>query len=114
MVLEGGSLTVDGEGTLITTEQCLLNENRNPELSREAIEAELRRSPRRREGDLAAPRALRGLAHRRACGRCCTYVRPGVVVAQTCDDPANPNYRLMAENLEILRSSTDAPVARSR
>jgi agmatine deiminase len=44
MVLEGGSITVDGEGTLITTEQCLLNPNRNPDLSREQIEAELRRT----------------------------------------------------------------------
>eukprot|EP00166_Cyanidium_caldarium_P002457 ctg_2399.g441 len=42
MVLEGGSITVDGEGTLITTEQCLLNANRNPGWSRQRIEAQLR------------------------------------------------------------------------
>ncbi len=41
-ILEGGSFFVDGEGTLLTTEQCLLNENRNPSLSREQIEAGLR------------------------------------------------------------------------
>lgn len=41
-VLEGGSIHVDGEGTLITTEECLLNRNRNPQLSREQIEAVLR------------------------------------------------------------------------
>ncbi|RLM48535.1 agmatine deiminase, partial [Halorubrum sp. Atlit-28R] len=41
-VLEGGSIHVDGEGTLITTEECLLNRNRNPHLSREEIEAVLR------------------------------------------------------------------------
>ena len=40
-VLEGGSFFVDGEGTLLTTEQCLLNENRNPAMSREQIEAAL-------------------------------------------------------------------------
>ena len=42
LVLEGGSILTDGEGTLLTTEQCLLNPNRNPSLSREQIEAELR------------------------------------------------------------------------
>jgi agmatine deiminase len=40
-VLEGGSIHVDGEGTLITTEECLLNRNRNPHLDRAAIEAVL-------------------------------------------------------------------------
>ncbi|MGO9820204.1 MAG: agmatine/peptidylarginine deiminase [Solirubrobacteraceae bacterium] len=42
IVLEGGSILTDGDGTLLTTEQCLLNPNRNPSLSREQIEAELR------------------------------------------------------------------------
>lgn len=42
MVLEGGSFFVDGEGTLLTTEQCLLNPNRNPSMSREQIEQTLR------------------------------------------------------------------------
>jgi agmatine deiminase len=42
-VLEGGAITVDGEGTLVTTEQCLLNPNRNPTMLRVDIESELRR-----------------------------------------------------------------------
>ena len=42
-VLEGGAIHVDGQGTLITTEECLLNRNRNPGLTREQIEDELRR-----------------------------------------------------------------------
>jgi agmatine deiminase len=41
MVLEGGSIAVDGAGALVTTEQCLLNPNRNPQLSREQLEAML-------------------------------------------------------------------------
>ena len=43
MILEGGSIHVDGEGTLITTEQCLLNKNRNPNLLKEDIEENLRK-----------------------------------------------------------------------
>ena len=42
LVLEGGSILTDGQGTLLTTEQCLLNPNRNPSWSREEIESELR------------------------------------------------------------------------
>ena len=43
-VLEGGSIDVNGQGTVLTTESCLLNPNRNPDLSREQIEANLRES----------------------------------------------------------------------
>ena len=41
-MLEGGSVAVDGEGTLLTTEQCLLHPNRNPDMTREEIEQGLR------------------------------------------------------------------------
>jgi len=108
MVLEGGSLTVDGEGTLITTEQCLLNPNRNPGLTREEIEAELKKC-------LGVEKIIwlryGHFEDEHTDGHVdgvCTYVRPGVVIAQTCGNPANPNFRLMAENLEILRNETDA------
>ena len=108
MILEGGALTVDGEGTLITTEQCLLHPNRNPSLSREQIEAELRRTL----GVSTIVWLKWGLAEDEETNGhvdgVCTYVRPGVVIAQTCDDPRNPNHELMAENLEILRGTRDA------
>lgn len=108
MVLEGGSLTVDGEGTLITTEQCLLNPNRNPDLSREEIEAELRRTlgveqiiwlPWGHAEDEHTDGHVDGI---------CAFVRPGAVLMHTCSDPENPNYELMAANLEVLRSAKDA------
>jgi agmatine deiminase len=108
MVLEGGSITLDGEGTLITTEQCLLNPNRNPGMSRVDIEVELRRT-------LGVTRIIwlrwGGHEDEHTDGHVdgvCTYVRPGVVIAQTCEDAANPNFPLMAENLEILRAARDA------
>jgi len=108
MVLEGGAITVDGEGTLITTEQCLLNPNRNPGMTRQQIEAELRRT-------LGVQVIIwlpwGGYEDRDTDGHVdgvCTYVRPGVVLAQTCEDRANPNFPLMAENLEVLRSARDA------
>ena len=108
MVLEGGSFTVDGEGTLITTEQCLLNPNRNPNLSREEIEAELRRTlgveqiiwlPWGHAEDEHTDGHVDGI---------CAFVRPGAVLLHTCADPNNPNYELMAANLEVLRNSKDA------
>jgi agmatine deiminase len=108
MVLEGGSITVDGEGTLITTEQCLLNPNRNPGMSRTDIEAELARTLGvtkviwLRWGhveDTHTDGHVDGVA---------TYVAPGKVLVQTCEDPGNPNFELMAENVEILQASTDA------
>lgn len=108
MVLEGGAITVDGEGTLITTEQCLLNPNRNPGMTRAGIEDELRR--------LLGVTSVIWLAYggyedAHTDGHVdgvCTFVRPGVVVAQTCDDPANPNHALMQRNLEILAAAQDA------
>ncbi|QUD84982.1 agmatine deiminase family protein [Gordonia polyisoprenivorans] len=108
MILEGGSITVDGEGTLITTEQCLLNPNRNPSMSRQQIEDELMARlgvtkiiwlPYGHADDAHTDGHVDGV---------CTYVRPGVVIAQTCEDPALPDYERMAANNEVLRNSTDA------
>jgi agmatine deiminase len=108
MVLEGGSITVDGEGTLITTEQCLLNANRNPGWTREEIEREL-------SAQFGVEKIvwLRwGLVEdRHTDGHVdlvCMFVRPGVVIAQGCDDPSNPNYERMQSNLKTLRAAVDA------
>lgn len=108
MVLEGGAITVDGEGTLITTEQCLLHPNRNPSMSRSDIEAELMANlgvekviwlPYGHHDDTHTDGHVDGV---------CTYASPGVVIAQTCADPALPDFERMAANLEVLKSSTDA------
>jgi agmatine deiminase len=108
MVLEAGSITVDGEGTLITTEQCLLNENRNPHMSRAEIEAELRRTLGISRVIWLRHGAFEDWGTDGHVDGVCTYARPGVVLAQTCEDEANPNHVLMAENLEILHAARDA------
>ena len=108
LVLEGGSITVDGEGTLITTEQCLLNPNRNPGRSREQIETELRRTlgvetiiwlPYGHADDSHTDGHVDGV---------CTYVRPGAVIVQACNDPAHPDHQRMRANRAVLDRSIDA------
>ena len=91
-ILEGGSITVDGEGTLITTEQCLFEEHRNP-----------RARARGDRGGAARP-ARRGAVVWLGLGlvedddtdghvdNICAFVEPGKVVLQTVTDEANPNY----------------------
>ena len=108
MVLEGGAITVDGRGTLITTEQCLLNANRNPGMSKEDIERELANKlgvekiiwlPWGITDDWVTDGHVDAV---------CTFVRPGVVLAQSCDDPADPDYERLAANLEVLGEAMDA------
>jgi len=108
LVLEGGSITVDGDGTLITTEQCLLNANRNPGWTRDEIEDELREQ-------LGVSKIIwlrwGRLEDRHTDGHVdvvCMFVRPGAVIVQGCDDPANSNYQRMQSNLKTLRAATDA------
>ncbi|MDH5373328.1 MAG: agmatine deiminase family protein [Acidimicrobiia bacterium] len=108
MVLEGGAITVDGAGTLITTEQCLLNPNRNPDMSRADIEQEL-------QAKLGIQKVVwlpMGIAadfvtdgHVDAV---CTVVAPGVVLLQGCSDPKHPDFERMAANRRALEAQTDA------
>lgn len=107
LVMEGGSLHVDGEGTLLTTEQCLLNPNRNPELTKEQIEAELKKFlnvhkivwlKKGLDGD-----ETDGHIDNIAC-----FVAPGKILIQVCDDPEDENYEITQENLKLLGAETDA------
>jgi agmatine deiminase len=104
-VLEGGSITVDGEGTLITTEQCLFEEHRNPGLGRAEIEAELR-------AQLGVERVIwlgLGLVEDDDTDghvdNVCAFVEPGKVVLQTVTDEANPNFAPSRDNLRRLRDA---------
>jgi agmatine deiminase len=109
IVLEGGSIVTDGAGTLLTTEQCLLNPNRNPSLTRDQIEHQLRAA-------LGVQRIIwlaEGLVEDRDTDGhvdlIATFVAPGRVLLQTVD-PANPNCdrcrenqeRLLREGIEVL------------
>ncbi len=107
LILEGGSFHVDGEGTLLTTEQCLLNRNRNPHLSRREVELHL-------ENFLGVDTIIwlkQGLVDDITDGHIdllAAFVSPGIVLALSCEDPADSNYKAIATNLEILRSAKDA------
>lgn len=107
-VLEGGSFFVDGEGTLITTEQCLLNPNRNPTMSREQIEQGLR--------DYLGVDTIvwLGLGHstdRDTDGHVdgiAQYVAPGKIVLLAPEDPSDLDHASGRDNLERLRRARDA------
>ncbi|MER8039459.1 agmatine deiminase family protein [Streptomyces hydrogenans] len=108
MILEGGAITVDGEGTLITTEQCLLHPNRNPGLTRERIEAELKVR-------LGVEKVIwlpyGGLLDTETDGHVdgvCAFAAPGRVVVSLPDDPAHPDHVRMRANRAVLEASTDA------
>ncbi len=107
MTLEGGSIDVDGEGTLLTTEQCLLNENRNPWLDRKGIERRLSRF-------LGAKKVLwlgRGVEGDDTDGHVddlARFLAPGLVCAAVEADPNDQNHLALDDNFRRLRSLRDA------
>ncbi len=107
LVLEGGSIHVDGEGTLLTSEQCLLNPNRNPKLTPMEIEAHLRDHLGVREivwlGQGLADDETDGHIDNLAC-----FLKPGAVAALTTNDPEDANYEALQDNLKRLRAARDA------
>lgn len=107
LVMEGGSLHVDGEGTLLTTEECLLNKNRNPDWSREQIEEQLK-SYLNVSTIIWLKRGLDGDETDGHVDNIACFAAPGKVIIQVCDDPEDPNYAITQENLRILYDATDA------
>ena len=108
MILEGGSVTVDGEGTLITTEQCLLHPNRNPGLTKDQIEAELK-------AGLGVTKVIwlpyGGLDDTETDGHVdgvCAFTAPGRVLVSLPDDPDHPDFARMRANRAVLERETDA------
>jgi agmatine deiminase len=106
-VLEGGSIHVDGVGTLLTTEQCLLNPNRNSGASGPQIEGWLR-SYLGVTNFIWLGEGLRGDHTDGHVDNVACFVAPGVVLVLGSSDPGDPDYEVMQANLEILRSARDA------
>jgi len=107
IVMEGGSLDVNGAGTLLTTESCLLNPNRNPQLSKAEIEGYLR-------DYLGVSKILwlgDGIVGDDTDGHVddlTRFVNADTVVTVVEDDPADENYALLRENRERLATMTTA------
>jgi agmatine deiminase len=107
IVLEGGAIHTDGAGTLLTTDECLLNGNRNPGLSARELEAELRRQL----GVSKVIRLKRGLDGDETDGHVdnvACFVKPGVTAAQVCRDSGDPNFEITRENVDALKNASDA------
>jgi agmatine deiminase len=102
-VLEGGSVDVNGQGTVLTTESCLLNPNRNPDMSREQIEATLRDTLGVRQvlwlGD-----GIEGDDTDGHVDDITRFVDPNTVVTVVEEDEEDPNYEPLELNYRRLRS----------
>jgi agmatine deiminase len=107
LVLEGGAIHTDGQGTLIATEETLLSQGRNPQLTREEIADLLRQY-------LVVDTVIwlkRGICNDESNGHVdntCCFVRPGEVLLAWTDDAADPQHGISVENLEILEAAVDA------
>jgi len=106
-VLEGGSIHVDGKGTLITTEACLLSKGRNPDLSKEDIEKRLCDTLGVTK-IIWLPHGILGDETNEHVDNFCCFVRPGEVVMAWTDDESDPQHQVCVENYDILSNSTDA------
>ena len=108
IVMEGGSFHVDGQGTVLTTAECLLNPNRNPNLSKEQIEERLLRClgaekviwiPRGLVGDHDTDGHVDNLA---------CFIAPGKILLTWSDDPSDPQYEISREAEKAILSTLDA------
>jgi agmatine deiminase len=107
IILEGGAIHTDGQGTLLTTENVVLNPNRNPGLTRADAE-EVFRAHLGVEKVIWLEKALDvdstdGHVDNLAC-----FVRPGVVAALVAEDPVDSHHAPLRENLERLQRAKDA------
>lgn len=108
LVLEGGSIESDGQGTLLTTSACLLNPNRNPELSKEQIEQALKQ-------ELGVSRVL-WLDHGHLAGddtdshidTLARFISPSCIAYVQCQDPTDPHHCALSQMEAQLQGFTQA------
>jgi agmatine deiminase len=108
LCLEGGAISVDGEGTILTTESCALHASRNPGRSRPAVERELCDALGGEKviwlpGELAVGDCTDGHIDGLAC-----FARPGVVLLETLTEPGSARSDVLRENRLALQGVTDA------
>ena len=107
--LEGGSIHSDGQGTLMVTEECLLDPSRNPHLGKEGIEKLLKDFLGLEKviwlwkGMAGDTEVVNGHVDNMAC-----FIRPGVVAISWTEDKTDPQYECSSRNVEILEATTDA------
>ena len=107
LVLEGGSIHVDGEGTLLATEECLLNPNRNPGLAKREIEDRLC-DYLGVEKIIWLGKGVYGDGTSGHVDNLCCFVRPGVVALTWTDDRSDPQWERSLDAYQRLRQATDA------
>ena len=108
LVMEGGAFHVDGEGCCITTEECLLNPNRNPHLGKAKIEAQLCDYLNVQKVIWLKDGVYMDDDTNGHVDNLCCFVRPGVVALGWTDDRSDPQYARLLDALERLTQTRDA------
>ncbi len=106
-ILEGGSIHVDGEGTCLTTEACLLSRGRNPDLTREQIE-ECLREYLGISTVIWLPCGIYNDETNEHVDNICAFTAPGEVVLSWTEDREDVQYAMSAACLEVLERAVDA------
>lgn len=107
IVLEGGAIEGNGQGTILTTEMCLLNPNRNANLGRTEIEGYLRDYLGAKKVLWLSGGEIEGDDTDGHIDQLARFINPTTIVAASCDNPSDANYEPLRENLKQLRAMTN-------
>lgn len=106
LILEGGSIHVDGQKTLLTTKECLLNPNRNPNLTQKEIESYMYEYLNI-EQILWLDQGLYGDETDGHIDNIACFANPSTILIQTTNDPKHPDYEISQRNLDVLSHATN-------